>query len=90
VTNANAIPFDPRKPFDPSGIRIGTPAVTSRGLLAEHMDEIARWLDEVVEAARAGEDDVLTRVKAEVNDLMERYPAPGCRSSVAAPAALPR
>ena len=89
VTNANAIPFDPRKPFDPSGVRIGTPAVTSRGLLAEHMDEIARWLDEVVEAARNGESDAFVRVKAEVNDLMARYPAPGCRSSVAAPAALP-
>jgi glycine hydroxymethyltransferase len=89
VTNANAIPFDPRKPFDPSGVRIGTPAVTSRGLLTEHMDEIARWLDEVVEAARGGESDTFARVKAEVNDLMEQYPAPGCRSSAAAPAALP-
>jgi glycine hydroxymethyltransferase len=89
VTNANAIPFDPRKPFDPSGLRIGTPAVTSRGLLAEHMDEIARWLDEVVQAARAGgESDVFARVKAEVGELMERHPAPGCRSSAAVPAAL--
>jgi glycine hydroxymethyltransferase len=88
VTNANAIPFDPRKPFDPSGVRIGTPAVTSRGLLSEHMDEIARWLEEVVEAARTGEDDVLARVKAEVNDLMERYPAPGCRSSAVTPATV--
>jgi glycine hydroxymethyltransferase len=88
VTNANAIPFDPRKPFDPSGVRIGTPAVTSRGLLSEHMDEIARWLDEVVEAARTGEDDVFARVKAEVNDLMERYPAPGCRSSAVTPATV--
>jgi glycine hydroxymethyltransferase len=90
VTNANAIPFDPRKPFDPSGIRIGTPAATSRGLLAEHMDEIARWLDEVVQAARGGGDsEVFARVRAEVGELMERYPAPGCRSSAAAvPAAL--
>jgi glycine hydroxymethyltransferase len=89
VTNANAIPFDPRKPFDPSGIRIGTPAATSRGLLAEHMDEIARWLDEVVQAAGGGGDsEVLARVRAEVGELMERFPAPGCRSSVAAPAAL--
>jgi glycine hydroxymethyltransferase len=90
VTNANAIPFDPRKPFDPSGIRIGTPAITSRGLLTEHMDEVARWFDEVVEAARDGESDVFARVKAEVGDLMERYPAPGCRTSVATAAALPR
>jgi glycine hydroxymethyltransferase len=89
VTNANAIPFDPRKPFDPSGVRIGTPAVTSRGLLPEHMVEIARWLDEVVEAAHSGESDAFARVKAEVNDLMEQYPAPGCRSSAAVPAVLP-
>jgi glycine hydroxymethyltransferase len=53
------------------------------------MGEIARWLDEVVEAARGGESDVFARVKSEVNDLMERYPAPGCRSSAVAPAALP-
>jgi glycine hydroxymethyltransferase len=88
VTNANAIPFDPRKPFDPSGVRIGTPAATSRGLLPEHMGQIARWLDEVVEAGRSGESDAFARVKAEVNDLMQQYPAPGCRSSAAAPAAL--
>jgi glycine hydroxymethyltransferase len=88
VTNANAIPFDPRKPFDPSGVRIGTPAVTSRGLGGEHMDEIARWLDEVVEATRGGESGVLARVKAEVGELMARYPAPGCRSSAPAPATL--
>jgi glycine hydroxymethyltransferase len=89
VTNANAIPFDPRKPFDPSGVRIGTPAVTSRGLGPEHMEEIARWLDEVVEAAREGESDVYDRVKAQVGELMARYPAPGCRTSAPAPEALP-
>lgn len=88
VTNANAIPFDPRKPFDPSGVRIGTPAVTSRGLRPEHMGEIARWLDEVLEAGRSGESDTFARVKAEVNELMQRYPAPGCRSSATAPAVL--
>jgi glycine hydroxymethyltransferase len=83
VTNANAIPFDPRKPFDPSGVRIGTPAATTRGLGVEHMGEIARWFDEVVGAVRSGESELLTRVKAEVQDLMEQYPAPGCASSAA-------
>ncbi|HLM86848.1 MAG TPA: serine hydroxymethyltransferase [Solirubrobacteraceae bacterium] len=90
VTNANAIPFDPRKPFDPSGVRIGTPAATSRGLLPEHMTEIARWLDEVVDGASRGETELLDRIKSEVHELMARYPAPGCRSSVVASAALPR
>ncbi len=83
VTNANAIPFDPRKPFDPSGVRIGTPAATTRGLGTEHMGEIARWFDEVVGAVRSGESDLLARVKAEVHELMEQYPAPGCASSAA-------
>jgi glycine hydroxymethyltransferase len=87
VTNANAIPFDPRKPFDPSGVRIGTPAATTRGLGAEHMAELARWFDEVVSAARSGESDLCARVKAEVRELMEQYPAPGCTSSAAV---LPR
>ena len=83
VTNANAIPFDPRKPFDPSGVRIGTPAATTRGLQAEHMEVVARWLDDVVEAAHTGEESVYARVRSEVEDLMSEYPAPGCRSSLA-------
>jgi glycine hydroxymethyltransferase len=80
VTNANSIPFDPRKPFDPSGVRIGTPAATSRGLGADHMPEIARWLDEVVAAKRAGDESAFQRVKTEVTDLMNQYPAPGCET----------
>jgi glycine hydroxymethyltransferase len=83
VTNANSIPFDPRKPFDPSGVRIGTPAATTRGLLVEHMEIVARWLDEVVEAARAGDESTYASVRSEVEDLMSDYPAPGCRSSIA-------
>jgi glycine hydroxymethyltransferase len=78
VTNANSIPFDPRKPFDPSGVRIGSPAATTRGLEQGHMGQVAEWMDEVVSAA----DDaaVAERVRGEVHDLMRRYPAPGCRT----------
>ena len=76
VTNANSIPFDPRKPFDPSGVRIGTPAATTRGLQQEHMGQIAEWMDDVVSAT--GDESVAGRVRAEVHDLMKRYPAPGC------------
>lgn len=83
VTNANAIPFDPRKPFDPSGVRIGTPAATTRGLRTEHMEQIASWLDDVVGAARQGDTGAYARVRSEVEDLMAEYPAPGCRSSAA-------
>jgi glycine hydroxymethyltransferase len=78
VTNANAIPFDPRKPFDPSGVRIGTPAVTTRGLQEDHMVQVAEWMNEVV--ASADDDTVADRVRAEVHELMARFPAPGCRT----------
>lgn len=78
VTNANAIPFDPRKPFDPSGIRIGTPAATTRGLQEDQMAQIAEWMNDVVTSP----DDatVADRVRAEVHELMARFPAPGCRT----------
>jgi glycine hydroxymethyltransferase len=78
VTNANAIPFDPRKPFDPSGVRIGTPAVTTRGLHEDHMVQVAEWMNEV--AASAEDDTVADRVRAEVHELMGRFQAPGCRT----------
>ena len=78
VTNANSIPFDPRKPFDPSGVRIGTPAVTTRGLQEDHMAQVAEWMNEVV--ASAEDDTVADRVRAEVHELMGRFPAPGCRT----------
>src|ERR1700745_4066459 len=57
-TNYNPVPFDPRKPFDPSGLRIGTPAITTRGLREEHMPQIAAWMDEVVTAALKQDEPV--------------------------------
>jgi glycine hydroxymethyltransferase len=78
VTNANAIPFDPRRPFDPSGVRIGTPAATTRGLGREHMHQIASWIDDVISAV--DDESVAQRVSDEVQDLMREYPAPGCAS----------
>ncbi len=79
VSNANSIPFDPRKPFDPSGVRIGTPAATSRGLDRDHMAQVADWMDEVISAPN--DDSLADKVRAEVHDLMRRYPAPGCRTT---------
>ena len=52
VCNYNAVPFDPRPPMDPSGIRLGTPAITTRGLGAGHMATLARWIDEASAPAR--------------------------------------
>jgi glycine hydroxymethyltransferase len=83
VTNANAIPFDPRKPLDPSGVRIGSPAATTRGLDREHMSQVAEWMDEVVSAP--GDEAVAEGVRSEVHDLMKRYPAPGCRTTSSQP-----
>ena len=77
VVNYNTVPFDPRKPFDPSGIRIGTPSLTSRGLGEEHMPVVAEWIDRSVRAARDGDEDTLAAVRAEVAGLMAAFPAPG-------------
>jgi glycine hydroxymethyltransferase len=75
--NYNTVPFDPRKPFDPSGIRIGTAAVTTRGLGVEQMPAIAEWMDRAVAAADAGDEPAIERVAAEVRELLAGYPMPG-------------
>jgi glycine hydroxymethyltransferase len=76
-TNYNTVPYDTRKPFDPSGVRIGTPAVTSRGMGPAEMDAIAGWFDEVVEATKKGDEQSIERVRKEVLDLTSAFPAPG-------------
>ncbi|MFI8811059.1 MULTISPECIES: serine hydroxymethyltransferase [unclassified Streptomyces] len=77
VVNHNTVPYDPRKPFDPSGIRIGTPALTSRGIPAAAMAAVAQWIDQVVEASRTGDESTITRIRSEVKALMDSHPAPG-------------
>jgi glycine hydroxymethyltransferase len=76
VCNYNAVPFDTRKPMDPSGIRLGTPAVTTRGLGTEHMQHLARWIDEGVEAARRDDAAALERIRADVSELARAFPPP--------------
>jgi glycine hydroxymethyltransferase len=78
--NFNTVPFDPRRPFDPSGIRLGTPSITTRGLGVEHMADVARWMDEAVTAAAAGatpDSPELARIAGEVRDFMSAFDMPG-------------
>src|SRR4051812_16675509 len=76
VCNYNAVPFDPRPPLDPSGIRLGTPALTTRGLGSEHMPALAGWIDAGVEAARREDEAALERIRTEVLELARAFPPP--------------
>jgi glycine hydroxymethyltransferase len=77
TTNYNTVPYDPRKPFDPSGLRLGTPAVTTRGMTEREMEPIARWIDAGVQAARRDDGAALERLAGEVGELAAAFPAPG-------------
>ncbi|GAA4214081.1 serine hydroxymethyltransferase [Actinocatenispora rupis] len=72
--NFNTVPYDPRRPFDPSGIRLGTPAITTRGLTAEHMPAVAEWLDRTVTAAAAGDESGLAATAAEIRAFLADFP----------------
>ncbi len=73
--NYNSIPFDPRKPFDPSGVRLGTPSVTSRGMREPEMVQIAKWMDAVVNAPT--DAGLHEKIAGEVRELCAKFPAPG-------------
>jgi glycine hydroxymethyltransferase len=73
--NYNTIPFDPRKPMDPSGVRIGTPSVTSRGMKEKDMARIADFMDRAL-AAHA-DPAALERIRGEVAEFCRAFPAPG-------------
>ena len=78
--NFNTVPYDPRKPFDPSGLRIGTAGVTTRGMGTEDMTAIAEWIDRAVLAARDEKEDVLDNIAAEVREHCGNFPIPGWNS----------
>jgi glycine hydroxymethyltransferase len=76
ICNYNTVPYDPRKPFSPSGVRMGSPAVTSRGMGEGDMTRVAAWIDEVV--SNVDDEAAIDRVGAEVREYCRRFPAPGC------------
>ena len=74
TVNKNMIPYDQRKPVDPSGIRIGTPALTSRGMGTEEMKLVGNW---IVESLKAVEDSELhNKIRLDVSELCEQFPVP--------------
>ncbi len=70
--NKNMVPFDSRSPFQTSGIRIGTPAVTTRGLTEEHVVQIVDFIDEVI--SNIDNEEVIADVRKKVNSLMGKFP----------------
>jgi glycine hydroxymethyltransferase len=76
VLNYNAVPNDPRKPFDPSGIRLGTAAVSTRGFGAAEMTAIAGWMDRVTTAVSREDEADLEQVLKEVKELTSGFPVP--------------
>ena len=72
TVNKNMVPFDSRSPFQTSGLRVGTPAITTRGLKEEHMEPIVEMIDEVI--SHIDSETVLADVKKRVNQMMADFP----------------
>jgi glycine hydroxymethyltransferase len=74
TVNKNTVPFDPRPPFSPSGIRMGTPALTTRGLKETEMEQVAEWIDRAIQAH--GQEAKLDKIKKEIEAFAKDYPLP--------------
>ena len=72
TVNKNAIPFDTNPPLKPSGIRIGTPALTTRGMKEAEMRQVGRWIAEAL--LQRTDATVLTKIRKQVLELSERFP----------------
>ena len=75
TVNKNMIPFDERKPADPSGIRIGTPALTTRGMGSSEFEQIGRW---ILDALKHVDDEArLSQIQHAISELCQHFPVPG-------------
>jgi glycine hydroxymethyltransferase len=72
TVNKNAIPFDQNPPMKPSGVRLGTPALTTRGLREPEMRTIARWISEALD--KRSDEAALARIRSQVRELADRFP----------------
>jgi glycine hydroxymethyltransferase len=73
--NKNAIPNDPRKPWDPSGVRIGTPAITTRGMKEKEMDKIVDYIDTVLR--NYDNEQIILETKSKIKEFTKDFPIPG-------------
>jgi glycine hydroxymethyltransferase len=73
--NKNTIPNDPRKPWDPSGVRIGTPALTTRGMKEKEMEKVAEYIDTVLKNRE--DKAVIEKTREEVKDFASEFLIPG-------------
>jgi len=74
TVNKNTVPFDPRSPFDPSGIRLGTPALTTRGMKEAEMVQVAEWIEQAV--ANAGNENKLAAIHQDITRFALQFPLP--------------
>ncbi|MFH1670038.1 MAG: serine hydroxymethyltransferase [Patescibacteria group bacterium] len=75
VCNCNMVPFDKNSPFNPSGLRIGTPSMTSRGMKEPEMEKLGDWMNEVI--SNIEDEANLKRIEGEVKEMCSGFPCPG-------------
>lgn len=74
TVNKNTVPFDPRPPFSPSGIRLGTPALTTRGMREKQMIQVADWIDQAITHYK--DEKILNKLRVEVKQMASKFPLP--------------
>ncbi|MEM9645653.1 MAG: serine hydroxymethyltransferase [Planctomycetota bacterium] len=81
TVNMNMIPFDERKPMDPSGVRIGTPALTTRGMGTDQMKQVGGWIHQAL--THPDDESMHESIRGEIRDVCEQFPVPAGRAAVA-------